>query len=348
MLAGRSIARQYRTMVRKSWGLPVVVNLGAAVVAALAFGAWKQSQTPTIVPSSHSWYELVEDVGFVPKANSKLKMRSGIDGRDVIYTVGPDHFRVLPEAISPADACVLAFGDSFSFGDGVADDETFSAQIVKQSGHRVAVHNLAMSGWGPHQFLAGIQSGRFQRAVRCSPTDAVFLMIPNLIWRANGVSNSWDTKGPRYRLGVGGRPIRDGALGDPDPYNWRRWIGLTAVSRGHAMELALAIIVEATNELKRLYPGIRMHFISYRVASWGDEGLTREDMFGFEYDLQQAGITPLPLEGAIPRYRFAMQDYVVSSSDLHPNARAHHLIAEFILREIRAPKAADKAATAAR
>lgn len=335
-------------MTRKSWALAAIVNLVAAIVAALAFGTWKQSQTPAAPPSNQSWYELVEDVGFVPKANSKLNIRSGVDGREVVYTIGPDHFRVVQEAISPPDACVLVFGDSFSFGDGVADDETFSAQIVKQSGHRVAVHNLAMTGWGPHQVLAGLQSGRFQRAIRCSPTDAVFLMIPSLIWRANGVFNSWDTKGPRYRLGADGRPVRDGALGDPDPYNWRRWIGLTPVSRGHAMELALAVIVEATNELKRLYPGIRMHFISYRVASWGDVGLTREDMFGFEYDLQQAGITPLPLEAAIPRYRFAMQDYVLSPADLHPNPRAHRLIAEFILREIKATgreiKPADKAA----
>ena len=331
-------------MTTKSWGIAVIVNLGAAVVAVLAFGAWKQSQTPGVPPFNHSWFELVEDVGFIPKANSQLNVRSGVDRRDVTYTIGHDHFRVVPEAISTPDACVLVFGDSFSFGDGVADSETFSAQIVKQSGHRVAVHNLAMSGWGPHQFLAGLQSGRFQRAVRCSPTDAVFLMIPSLIWRANGVFNSWDTKGPRYRLGAGRRPIRDGALGDPDPYNWRRWIGLTPVSRSHAMELALAIIVEATNELKRMYPGIRMHFISYRVASWGDVDLTREDMFGFEYELQQAGITPLPLEAAIPRYRFAMQDYVLSPADLHPNAQAHRLIAEFILREI---KATDKAATPA-
>jgi|LNAP01.1.fsa_nt_gb hypothetical protein len=321
-------------MTRKSWGLAVIVNLGAAVVAALAFGAWKRSQTPAIPPSNHSWFEPVEDVGFIPKANSKLNARSGVDGRDATYTIGPDHFRVVPEAITPPDACVLVFGDSFSFGDGVADDETFSAQIVKQSRHRVAVQNLAMSGWGPHQFLAGLQSGRFRRAVRCSPTDAVFLMIPSLIWRANGVFNSWDAKGPRYRLGAGGRPVREGTLGDPDPYNWRRWIGLTPVSRRNAMKLALAIIVEATNELKRLYPGIRMHFISYRVASWGDVDLTREDMFEFEYDLQQAGIIPLPLEAAIPRYRFAMQDYVLSSADLHPSPRAHRLIAEFILREI--------------
>ena len=326
----------------KRWGLAVIVNLGAAVVAALAFGAWQRfqlSQSAASVPSrGEGLFELVDDVGFVPRASAQLEARADVEGRtiyDVVYTTGPDHFRVVPQATETPDACVLLFGDSFTFGDGVADEEAYAAQIVKQSGRRVAVQNFAVSGWGPHQFLAGLQSGRFQRAVRCQPTDAVFLMVPSLIWRASGVTNPWDTQGPRYRLGADGRPVRAGTLGDPDPYNWRRWIGLDPVSKGEASRLAMALIVEAMNELKRLYPGIRTHFISYRVASWSDTGFTSDDLAGFEYDLQQAGVMPLPLEAIIPRYRFALRDYVLAPTDYHPNARAHCLIAEFILREIR-------------
>jgi hypothetical protein len=326
----------------KRWGLAAIVNLGAAVVAALAFGAWQRfqsSQSATNVPSrGEGLFELVDDVGFVPRASAQLKARADVEGRtiyDVVYSIGPDHFRVVPEAAETPDACVLLFGDSFTFGDGVADEETYAAQIVKQSARRVAAQNFAVSGWGPHQFLAGLQSGRFQRAVRCQPTDAVFLMVPSLIWRASGVTNPWDTQGPRYRLGADGRPVRAGTLGDPDPYNWRRWIGLDPVSKGEALRLAMALIVEAMNELKRLYPGIRTHFISYRVASWSDTGFTSDDLAGFEYDLQQAGVMPLPLEAIIPRYRFALRDYVLAPTDYHPNARAHCLIAEFILREIR-------------
>jgi hypothetical protein len=268
--------------------------------------------------------------------------RAEVEGRtftnDVVYTTGPDHFRVVPEVPPNPDACVLLFGDSFTFGDGVSDEETYAAQIVKWSGRRVAVQNFAVSGWGPHQFLAGLQSGRFQRAVRCRPTDAVFLMIPSLIWRASGVTNPWDTNGPRYRLDADGRLVRDGTLGDPDPYNWRRWIGLTPISKGEASRLATAVVAEAMSELKRLYPGIRTHFILYRVASWSDTDFSSEDLAGFEYDLQQAGIMPLPLEAIIPRYRFALRDYILDPTDYHPNARAHRLIAEFILREIRPDK----------
>jgi hypothetical protein len=53
------------------WGLAVIVNLGAAVVAALAFGAWQRSQAPrsaaNLPGTGGAFYELVEDVGFIPR-----------------------------------------------------------------------------------------------------------------------------------------------------------------------------------------------------------------------------------------------------------------------------------------
>ena len=101
------------------------------------------------------------------------------------------------------------------------------------------------------------------------------------------------------------------------------------------MRLTKALIAEAMNELRLLYPSIRTHLILYRVASWTDTDLSVEDLVGFEYDLQQAGVMPLALEAVIPRYRFAMRDYILDPTDLHPNARAHRLIADFILREIK-------------
>ena len=328
-------------VLSRHWGWATLVNVGAAIVAALTFGAWQRHQQPPAGSSymGGDFYEPADDVGYIPQANAQMNARAEVEGRtiyDVVYRTGPDHFRVVPEATERPDACVLLFGDSFTFGDGVGDRDTYGAQIVQRSGRRVAVHNFAVSGWGPHQFLAGLQSGRFSRAVRCSPTDAVFLMIPSLIWRAAGVTNPWDRTGPRYRVEQDGQPVRDGALGDHDPYNWRRWIGLRPISKGDAMELSVAVIAEAMSELKRLYPGIRTRMILYRVASWIDVDLSVDDLVAFEYQLHEAGVTPLPLEAIIPRYRFSMNDYILDPTDFHPNARAHRLIAEFILRKIEA------------
>lgn len=324
------------------WSVAVVVNLAAAIGAALLFGAWKRAHSPHVVApyqDGGGFYELADDVGYIPRANVNKQVREAAGGRtvfDTVYSTGPDHFRIVPQANANPDSCVLLFGDSFTFGYGVSNEETSAAQIVKRSKGQVAAHNFAVSGWGPNQFLSGLQSGRFPKAVRCDkPTDAVYLMIPSHIWRAAGVVTPWGTNGPRYRLDAAGKPVRAGTLADTDPYNWRPWIGLTAVSRADASRLAKALLVEAKRELERLYPGIRLHLIMYRIASWSDDDFTPEDMVAFEYELQQAGLTPLPLEAIIPRYRFAQGDYILAPTDYHPNARAYRLIADFLLREIR-------------
>jgi hypothetical protein len=128
----------------EAWGLPVIVNLGAPVVAALAFGAWQRFQSPqsevNVLYRGRIYYELVDDVGYASRASAQMKARSEVGGRagnDVVYTIGPDHFRVVPEASPNPDACALLFGDSFTFGDGVRNGETYTAQIVTQSGGRV-------------------------------------------------------------------------------------------------------------------------------------------------------------------------------------------------------------------
>lgn len=322
--------------------LVLAVNLGAVAVAVVAFGLWQQSQSlgmPAGTGHPKGFYELTDDVGYIPKANAEMTDRSEANGRviySVTYNSGPDHFRVVPAA-PQAEACVLLFGDSFTFGTGVGNDETFAAQIVKQSGGKVAAHNFGIAGWGPHQFLAGLQSGRFQRAAQCKVTDAVFLMIPSLIWRTAGVTNPWDTNGPRFHVTQDGRPMRNGKLG-ADAYNWRRWLGLNAVSEDDAAWLATAVIVEAMAELRRDYPGIKTHFISYRVPSWTDTDLSPGYLARFEDNLQQqAGIIPLPLDAIIPKFRFMTDQYTLAPNDSHPNARAHRLIAAFILREMKEP-----------
>jgi len=209
----------------KRWGLAVIVNLGAAVVGALAFGAWQRfqsSQSAANVPSkSEGFYELVDDVGFIPRANAQMTARAEVEGRtiyDVVYTTGPDHFRVVPQATETPDACVLLFGDSFTFGDGVGDDETYAAQIVKQSGRRVAAQNFAVSGWGPHQFLAGLQSGRFSasgpvQANGCRILDGTLADLARKRRdESMGHARAALPAGPRWTTGPGRHPWRSRSL----------------------------------------------------------------------------------------------------------------------------------------
>lgn len=333
------------------WPLAVAVNAAAVVAGVLAFLLWQHFKP---VPATTRLEGTIidggidrptDDVGYISDANMRVTARRMVGNRalyDVIYTIGPDQLRVVPPAVNGSGAaptsCLLLFGDSFTFGEGVNDDETYAAQVVSQSGGRVAAHAFGLSGWGPHQMLAGLQSGRFPRAITCRPTDAVYLFIPDHIRRVAGRA-PWDVHGPRFRLGPDGRPVRDGNFdsgGAPLPVpdldegllGWRRLVGIRALGSPEEVQLTAALIIESARELKRLYPGIVFH-----VFDWdADDTVRSADVM---HRLAAAGLVLHPLEAIIPDYVEHLDRYLIDPVlDGHPNPAAHKLIAAYILHEI--------------
>lgn len=311
----------------KSWVLAGAISLVAAVVAALAFGAWKNSdfvdgQSDRLRMEGtfvNGFYDQgIEDVGFIAQPDKHVTARRLLDSRviyDASYTTGPDRFRVVPK-VEGALRCLLQFGDSFTFGEGVDDDETSAAQIVARSRGEVEVKSLGIGGWGPHQFLAGLQSGRFQRAINCKPTDAVYLFIPAHTARAAG-RGKWDRFGPLFVVDDNGRPVREGNFNTVGR-SWRELIGFNRLTEEEEEELAAALIAEASRELERLYPGIRFH-----VFTW--DGTTA----GVIARLTAQGLRVHTIRQIIPDYSDA---YLIAPPyEYHPTPAAYERVAEYFL-----------------
>jgi len=84
------------------------------------------------------------------------------------YTIGEDGFRVTPQyGWSPLNSDVnnqsrINFlGDSFTFGEGVNDNQTmeyYFGALSQKNGKPVWVKNYGVHGWGMHQALAILQS----------------------------------------------------------------------------------------------------------------------------------------------------------------------------------------------
>jgi hypothetical protein len=338
--AGRARSRRHAFLL-------AIVNLAAVVVAIGAFELWRRNQSP---PGSdlrlegtiaQGFYDTEDDVGYLPRANMKVtarKMEGDTPIYDVTYTIGPDRFRVVPRAeAKEAKACILLFGDSHTFGEGVNDNETYAWQLAGKSGGRIAVHDFGMSGWGPHQMLAGLQSGRFPAATTCTPTDVVYHLIPDHIGRVAGRSK-WDPHGPRFRLGADGRPVRDGNFDSPGPkapapdldegiLGWRRLFDVRQVGTREEAKLLAAILVDSARELQKRYPGVRVH-----VLDWDPYDNAR--IAEILPTLKAAGLVVHPIDAIIPDYRQDWQRYAIHRLDRHPNPEAHRRIADYIAREI--------------
>ena len=84
------------------------------------------------------------------------------------YTIGPDGFRETPQygwtpqnALTSARPRMNFLGDSFTFGEGLNDNQTmeyFFGGLSEKQGQAVWVKNYGVHGWGIHQALAILQS----------------------------------------------------------------------------------------------------------------------------------------------------------------------------------------------
>jgi len=118
---------------------------------------------------------------------------------DVRYTTDEHGLRIAPQHAGQTDACVLFFGGSFTWGNGISDDETLAYQVGELSGSAVWTYNFGLGGAGPHRMLAAVEHGFVDDAIECAPTHMIYVAIPDHVSRSAGLV-SWDRHGPRYVL----------------------------------------------------------------------------------------------------------------------------------------------------
>jgi hypothetical protein len=300
--------------------LAVGVNAGAALAGVAAWDVWRR--TRPAAPKTHvegtvtqGFYRRVDDVGRLPQPNRTVTARRVSEGRavyDVVYTTDAHGFRAMPPPDAQPQASVLLFGDSNTFGEGVNDNEAYPWQLAERSGGRIEAHNFGVPGWGPHQMLAGLQSGRFARSLQRPPTHAVFLLIDDHVVRAAGEA-PWDVHGPRFRL-VDGRAVRDGNFDSDGPR--------PTLDRAEKIALTVAILVEAAREIGSL---------PRHLLYWNDDTALLDSI---ARPLTEAGWVLHTGDDFLPGYRRRWEDYVLSEVDWHPNAAAHRAIADYVARRI--------------
>lgn len=158
--------------------------------------------------------------GLQPKQGRFTAIKMAAPGKpvyDVIFTIGPDGFRVTPQFGYAADIDsrpskvlqrVNFFGDSFTFGEGVQDDQTmpfyFGGLQNSNPTPSLLVKNYGIHGWGMHQALAIIQSP--------VDTKANLQFALTAPWHASrsACADSFSLGSPKYKLLSSGLVERDG------------------------------------------------------------------------------------------------------------------------------------------
>ncbi len=156
-------------------------------------------------------------LGFRPKPDSEV-IATATWGDEVVYRQ-TYHFdsvaaRVTPPA-PPASDTYLFIGDSFIFGQGLADDQTVASQFTRLNMPAARTVNFGVPGYGPNHLVRAFEAGLFDRYKDQKVKAVVTWIIPAHLQRVTG-DGSWLGSSPRYVLD-------DGKLRFTGTFNEHRW-----------------------------------------------------------------------------------------------------------------------------
>ena len=235
------------------------------------------------------------------------------------------------------EGCVLFFGCSYTFGEGVGDDQTFAFLVEKKTGGRFVSRNFGVSGSAPHYALGQLESGLVEREAHCTPTHAIYLVIPDHLVR---VAGKWPTPfGPRYVIQPSGELVRDGSLRRStteflwDIFHYSSTLLVAKLGYGNDaavddsdFRLFVALLRTLHRRLLDLYPGIR-----FDILYWNDDSTTLAPRLREE--LLHVGVPVHELSVVLPEIRDA-RSRAYQPGNRHPSAWAHEQIADYIVRNI--------------
>jgi hypothetical protein len=285
-------------------------------------------------------------LGYAPNANAKVTARK-LYGEsviyDVTYTTDAHGLRVTAPPAASAKECVVFFGDSITFGEGVPDTETFPYLVSQKAAERYATYNFGFSGYGAHQMLAALQSGRLDRVVQCMPKYIVYLCIPDHAARVAGL-DSWDRHGPRFRLQPDRSVMQQGHFDDPDPASgswaaawaqkalassliWQKFFSRPYKIDAQDIALLDGVILEAARLAQERLPGSK-----FDVILW--DGGNDEQVRLIEQGLAESNVHLSHMTDAVTDFYTRSDRYILSTHDRHPNATWHRMMADYIFREL--------------
>lgn len=312
--------------------------LGLAALEMLAIASEKKS-----LPVQGKGFSTSDkDLGWAPARPGAYPARktdptNGAVVFDVVYTI--DDQRLRKTLSSDTGQTIAFFGDSFTFGEGVRDDETMPQAFADLTERKAHVLNMGFPGYGPQQFLRAIETGLYDEALGEKPRLFVFLTAP---WHAERTAcrPAYTLRAPRYER-VDERIVYAGACSAGARRALREWVENTALYRVAVepyrkrvdhddIDLYIRILLAAVDLVKKKYGAATL--VPYMPA--GDSylrgtGFTDAEIVG---RLRDGGARVVDASLA----RQAAEGLVIGiPGDGHPTALAHRARAQAIEDYIR-------------
>ena len=244
---------------------------GLVVLASFAFGLSIIETTATVLETkdllvvTNGLYAPQPVIGWGPEHagrfhHEKTDPKSGVPIYRVDYTIDLNLLRETHSA--ETGPTIVFFGDSFTFGSGLNDADTLPQLFADLLGRKQRVLNLGFPGYSPQQFLAELQTGRFDAVIGAQPRLFIFMTTA---WHAERTACKAYVRGdaPRYAL-ENGQVALKGVCYEGLSLRVREWLENTASYRlfiepylqkvtHEDVELYIRILLAAVNLAKEKY-----------------------------------------------------------------------------------------------
>ena len=285
------------------------------------------------------------DLGYTLGANlSRPNATKYLDGEliyRVSYTTNEHGLRRSMGGDRAVDyfGCILVYGGSYTYGEGLNDDEALPWQIDVQTGRKHRVYNFGLHGYGPHHMLASLESSHTTSIVDCENETVVVIYqaIPEHVRRAMGLT-SWDEHGPRYLVDNQGVAVHAGYFDEmvsrghffhllDESYIFRAVLGSNRPRREEDFDLFLAIVEKARARSSELFD-----LQDFVVLYWDrvlQDPLTER--------LSDQGFRIFRVNDILPGSRSNESEYRLAK-DRHPSSLANEEMAGFIVDQGLTPR----------
>ncbi len=334
------------------FNLGIIMLLGGI---AAAYFTWSQTSEIKEEPLEGGNYYVADDVrGYAAGANVKKRVRKTWEGKilyDVKYTTNRHGLRVTPHDLTPGKKGsgakyenVIFFGDSFTYGEGLNDDESLPYLFEELSGGRYQAYNFGFHGYGPQQMLRVIETGLLEKIFSDQqPMIIVYEALIQHIDRASG-KLIWDPNVPRYRLSASGKVEYAGTFAD-DPALQKNLefsksvsnpgqqllakVGLTKLIGANRTQEDLDLFIQMVVQTKNLAE--KKYKAKFYVLVWPFDDKDADKIINF---LKNNGIDVITVNQICNKYNDDMKKYLIEY-DNHPTKLANERIANYLLDYIK-------------
>lgn len=322
---------------------------GVALCAFILLGAeitvrlfWKEVFPASVIYSND--HQFIDPYG-IAKANPSGQYQSmsqinktGATIYDVTYSIDSYSRRITPVSNPELrDKHLLFFGCSYTYGEGVRDDQTIPARVAFRT-RQYMPYNYAFHGHGPAEMLAKMESKTLNHEVKEKEGILIYIFMDQQIKRvicSMRIVTSWAKNKPYYYLGPHDEVFRKGNLTTGRPILRQIYrllaksellkffkIDFPPVITNRHIHITARVIEESRRLYREQFPNGDFYVVIYPSSRYGTR-LAKE--------LSRSGIKILDESKIFSAHE---PRYILSMDNKHPSALADDELAQHLVQDL--------------